>query len=263
MFTNKVGLEVEFFVLNEKNELVIPSKYGFDIDEFILLGEMRAEPGETRADTLSLFWGKWYNILLKARKEKLIIDIETGYKEIDPKFYAQVLREMGNKEISASKNIHNIDLLELTDAVVENGKLLMQRISNGLHIHFSSSETVEKTFKTEKFVPVSLPLSITGALTTIDLYKKIGDVEEKVTACANRITVPVLHRIIEDFDKEILPKYVPNIPLKFRNPGFYEMKYHGGFEYRSMPFTQKVLDNLFDIVDYAFLKLEQLDEIPN
>jgi hypothetical protein len=40
-------------------------------------------------------------------------------------------------------------------------------------------------------------------------------------------------------------------------PGFYEVKNYG-FEYRSLPFNKLVLDNLKDIIAYAFEELDYL-----
>jgi hypothetical protein len=78
-----------------------------------------------------------------------------------------------------------------------------------------------------------------------------------VTARANLITRPVLRHIVSQMDKEILPMFQIEETLKFRNPGFYEIKEHG-FEYRSLPFDARVSSSLAHIVDFSFGLLEDL-----
>ena len=64
---NKVGLEAEFFVTNKKDELLFPVSNGFSSDEFIILGEFRAEPGETRIETVTNFMKEWLTIKERAK----------------------------------------------------------------------------------------------------------------------------------------------------------------------------------------------------
>jgi hypothetical protein len=81
---------------------------------------------------------KYYEAEYKAKKHKCDIDIGVGFRHIEPALYNKVLREMGNKQVSAAKNIHDeIDILSLTDAVSENGKIKSYKVSTGLHVHFS------------------------------------------------------------------------------------------------------------------------------
>lgn len=265
---NSIGLEAEFFLTNEKGELLFPENNGFGCDSFIILGEFRAKPGTTRAETLSNFMLEWYNLIEKAENLGKIIDIEP-YKTIDGDFFAKIMRDMGTKEISQAKNIYGTDILKESDAQITRGKIVGHNLSIGLHVHFSSAVTDSVEFTQEsgvKYTKIELPINLVNAelpTTIIELYRKLENmpdkVERKISVCASRITKPVLEKIIKEFDEKILPEYKPKKNLKFRNPGFYELKTHGGFEYRSLPMSQKVMDNLYNIVDFGYTLLEDLD----
>lgn len=261
---NCVGLEAEFFLRGDKNKLLYPANHGFGTDDFIILGEFRAKEGSTREETLSNFMKEWYGVLFKAKSQNHKVDIETGYTDIEPEFYAEVMRKMGTKNIAQAKNIHpEIDLLKLTDAVVEHGILKKHYLSVGLHIHFSSTVTNEQALKNKDvtYSPVKIPISMGGnSVAEMNLFQKESEKETeiKLTSTVSRITKPVLYSFISKFDTEILPKYKINVPLKYRNPGFYEVK-PWGFEYRSLPFNKAVLNDIAEIVDFSYKMLEDLD----
>ncbi len=150
MNENKVGLEAEFFVRKNKG-LVFPADYGFSCDDFCLLGEFRAKAASSREETIANFIKEYYEIIYKAEKKGVEVDIQTGWDKIDPKFYAQIIRKMGSKSVAACLNIYNTDILQLTDAEVEGGKILAQKISCGLHVHFSSEDIASKMIKNKKY----------------------------------------------------------------------------------------------------------------
>jgi hypothetical protein len=82
---NKIGLEVEFFLCNKKDgKLVYPSDYGFETDDFIILGEFRCEPGNTREEVIGNYYKELSKVLLQAEEVKLIVNF--GYKIITPEF---------------------------------------------------------------------------------------------------------------------------------------------------------------------------------
>lgn len=260
---NCVGLEAEFFLRDDKNKLLYPAANGFSTDEFVILGEFRAKQGENREETISNFMKEWYKILFQAKKQNHKIDIETGYTEIDPKFYAEIMRKMGTKNVAQAKNIHDIDLLSLTDAVVENGILKKHYLSIGLHIHFSSTVTDSQVYKYKQagYSAVKVPLTFGGnSLAEMNFYQKEKEIDMEITnsATVSRITKPVLYHFITELDEKILSQYKIDVPLKYRNPGFYEIK-PWGFEYRSLPFNQAVLSNIAEIVDFSFNLMEDLD----
>jgi len=256
---NTIGLEAEYFLRDRDGKLLIPFEHNFSFDEYILLGEFRAEKGNTRAKCLANFLESFYETKYEIEDRNMVMDFADGWTTLTPEFYAELLRKMGNKEISRSENINDIDLLKLTDAIVKNGEIKEIKASVGLHIHFGSADIVERSQKQESFQKVNLPIGTNSdSMFHFQFYEKVGEETHTIKATANRITKPVVNYIVREFDEKILPSYVEDLPkLKYRNPGFYEIK-PWGFEYRSLPFNKLVLDNIAEIVDFAFQKLEEL-----
>lgn len=245
---NKVGIECEVLIRNKKDELIIPSTYDYAHDDFVILGEIRAEPGKDVPDTLFNFLKSYYNYEEYIKKDKLHLDIDKGYDIITPELYSKVLKTMGTKEISSTKNIYGTDILKLTDEIVDNGKIIGHYISTGLHIHFSSDVIVTEEHAETNYIKLSNDTYVKGEskLTLAD------------TIIYSLLNVQTIKQIIRNFDKNILSKYnIQGLPLKYRLPGFYERKNYG-FEYRSLPFNKLVLDNLKDIIAYAFEELDYL-----
>ena len=227
---NKIGLEAEFILRNEKDEIVYPGYYAFSTDEFIILGEFRGEPGETRGETIGNFFKELIETRRKAKKNKLHLDF--GYNEITPEFKAKILRRMGTKLIQSCLNLYGKDILSMSDNIVKDGVIVKVKISTGLHIHFSKAVIHKWKDKDGNQCNSSLKLL------------KERDIKN----------------IIKKMDTNILPNYDLGVKLKYRNPGFYEYK-TWGFEYRSLPTCIKILDfeNLVKVVDYSFSLLEKLD----
>lgn len=269
---NKIGLEAEFLVRDKNSgHLLFPQDHGFSTDEYIILGEFRAEPGTTISETISNFMKEYYNILSIAEKEGVVIEI-SGHSTVNSKFNAEIMRRMGVKRINDSQNIYGTDILQLSDDIIENGTITGKRISCGLHIHFSSYVHVESSFEltynTNEFIysKVEIPLNFGKDInTSITLYRQDKNPsynkdgrKTTIHADASRITKPVIEFFVKEFDKKVLPKYIQGLPpLKYRSKGFYELK-NWGFEYRSLPFNKNVLDNLFDIVRFSFELLNNL-----
>ena len=263
MMKNQVGLEAEFFLRDADGNVVLPGDYGFGTDDYIILGELRAMPGTTREETLANFMKRWYGVVFRARSSKLTLDIADGWIEMSNQTHADLLREMGNKEISTAKNIYGTDILTQSDAIITRGKITGYRASIGLHVHFNSSEHSEvRVSRDYRYERVNLPITLGDAgAATLDLYRRYDGEERNdvwAKAHASRITVPVVNHIVSCMDADTLPYFRLTEKLKFRQPGFYEMKSHGGFEYRSLPFNQAVLDAIATIVDNAFTLLEEL-----
>lgn len=261
MQINQVGLEAEFFLLKD-DKLVLPKTYGFECDSFAILGEIRAKPGATRAETIANFYKEYHEVLYKAKNYGLTVDINTGLKQISPVDRANYLRASGNKEIPNCKNIYDIDIMNYSDACVEDGKILHYTLSIGTHIHFSSKNVDSKEFiqDTSEYQHVQLPLAINEIKTNIELYKRtsVKETKHKVSVEANIITNPVIKHIVQTLDEKVFVKFKPPVPLKYRNPGFYEIKSDGRFEYRSLPFNKNVLEEIPFIVDLSFTLLENL-----
>ena len=264
---NKVGLEAEYFLTNKEGGLLFPQHNGFQSDEFCILGEFRALPGETRVETVTNFMQEWLTVNEQAKAKGMVIDI-SPFKEIDLEFYSKIMKTMGTKEISQAQNIYGTDIVQDSDAIITRGKITGHRLSIGLHIHFSSYVEHTQYYTADdywEYEPAYLPVSFINSELPelqLELYKRKYKVENQVNevkATVSRITKPVLWNFIDGLDEELYPKYKPEQKLKFRQPGFYELKGHGGFEYRSLPFSQAILDDIYNIVDYSFGLLENLD----
>jgi hypothetical protein len=239
---------------------------GFGTDDYILLGEVRAAPGNTRAEAVANFLKVWFETEETVRRRGCTLDISLGFTPISPEKHAEVLRYMGSKSVAQCKNIYDgVDLLKLSDAVIEGGQILGQKVSTGLHIHFSATNQVVREFETvsQEYEDIEIPLILAGKSSTASMRmsQKIGEkkvTKEKITATASSITKPVIHYIVEAMDKEVLSQYPLEEQLKYRLPGFYELKAHG-FEYRSLPFNAATLKDLYWIVDRAFTFLEEIE----
>ncbi len=256
MITNKIGLEAEFFLRDATGSLVYPSLHGFQTDDFCILGEFRGEPGATRAEAISLFLKSYYDVIYRARRANLKVDV-VGHATLTPALYAEILRKMGSKSVAACRNIHGTDILTLSDAETKDGKVVSQRASAGLHIHFSSEDVAVQSVTVPTLTAVKLPINI-GPTAYLDVYTKTGETKQEITARASRITAPVIEQFVRRLDAEVLPDFMAGMPaLKYRNAGFYETKPYG-FEYRSLPFNQRALDQIDIIVDRAFGLLESL-----
>lgn len=223
---NEIGLEAEFFLKNNKGELVYPHDYSLEHDNYPLLGEIRAKPGKNINETLSNFYNALSEVNYVINRDKLIMGF--GYEQIDLNTKVKILREMGVKEISDIKNIYKTDILKETDDIYEDGKLIGVNISAGLHIHFSTK--VINKFK--------------------ECYGKFtkSSEEEKPILTQNQIFT-----IIKNLDKKLFPKFQLPVNLKYRKPGYYELKSYG-FEYRSLPMVKEMIEfgTLYDICKIAF-----------
>jgi hypothetical protein len=254
---NKIGLEAEFFLRDKDGKLVYPAAHGFSTDDFCIIGEFRGDPGATRAEAIGLFMKAYYEIAYKAKGLGLTLDI-AGWTTIEPAFYAEILRKMGSKSVAQCRNVYGTDILTLSDAETTDGKVIAQRVSAGLHVHFSSESVATQSVSVPAFESVKLPLNIGGAEAVFDLFRRTGQTDQKVTARASRITNPVIESFVRHLDAKLLPSLMLGLPpLKYRSQGFYETK-HYGFEYRSLPFNKMALDNLSEIVDQSFKLLESL-----
>ena len=231
---NKVGLEAEFFVKDKDSNLVFPGDHGFSTDEYIILGEFRADPGETIEECVGNYFKALTEVLERAARSEKKLSISFGYETVSPEFKSKILKKMRTKQIQDTKNIHGTDILGYSDDVTdENGKVIHSKLSTGLHVHFSREATCTWNDKDNK--PHTDKKSI--------------------------ITKSMMEKIIVKMDKEFTPNKLLNVPLKYRHPGFYETKPYG-FEYRSLPMYDHFLDldNVRDLVRYSFNLLEDLNK---
>lgn len=227
---NRVGLEAEFILKNSKGEIVLPSKYGFSTDDFILIGEFRSKAGETRGETIGNYFNALSNVIRQANKSKLSIVWDTT--TISPKLKSDTLELMGTKHVARPMNLYKTDLFTYSDDTVVDGKITECKISAGMHVHFSKEAFHTHTEETRVCIDSTFILSHTA-----------------------------IRRLVRQCDHVLLPQYKSPSVLKYRMPGYYELK-PWGFEYRSLPMSSlfATLAHVEYIVDYAFLLLEKLDK---
>lgn len=261
MIKNMIGLEAEAFLRKEgSDELVVASEVTNRHDDFPLLAEIRGEPGIEVSSAVANFMSELYH-LRKLLPSGYYLDMSSSFYSIPASLYSKCMHIMGTKELSKAKNIYGTDMTELNDMQIVDGKIQSTLISAGLHVHFSS--TVEDTISVpvvDQYTSVSIPLKFGDAdISFSNLYKRIEAKGEprKVTAKVNQITRPVLEYIVKKMDEELLPKYAPEEKMKYRMPGWYEIKPYG-FEYRSLPMDNLVLNTLYQIAEYSFSLLDDL-----
>lgn len=251
---NKIGLEAEYLLRDSKGNLVYPADHDLESDSFPIIGEFRGKPGKTRAETIGHFLKAYFEVVFRAKKEKLTIDLK-GWASVSPEFHAKAMRKMQTKEVAQCQNIGDIDILSRSDDEVKGGKIVKKRISAGLHVHFSSHEV-----KTGALIQQhDLDTLLKGGKDRLDIYSRLSNALKDSAVKASRLSQPAIVELIKGMDKALLPTFTKGLPdLKYRLPGFYELKEHG-VEYRSLPFTRSVLDQVDLIVDQAFTLLEALE----
>jgi hypothetical protein len=274
---NKIGLEAEYLLRDASGALVYPSSYGLESDSFPILGEIRGAPGKTRQEAIAHFLEVYYRVLFAAKAAKLTLDINTGWTSVTPAFHAEVVRKQSTKEVAQCKNVYNTDILERSDAKIIKGKVVEQRIGAGLHVHFSSQE-VAMTDRSSAGINVSKTeleamygTDTKRAALYANLLNQIDNMEYddedlgddnapvgKQIVSVSQLCKPAVDMIVKSMDRVLLPPFVKPLPdLKYRLPGFYEVKPYG-FEYRSLPFNRVVLESIHSIVDHSFGLLESL-----
>lgn len=268
MLKCKVGLEAEFLLLNAKDEVIIPPA-SWDRDGFPLLGEIRADPADNVPDVVANFIKKRMEIEAKVRKgHKIVME---NVKRIRLATYKEAMKqvtEVKGEQIGKVKNINGINIDDYSDQVIgENHKIQGINASCGLHIHFSCNESVTKIIEDVEYDPVILPIKLAEAtgenviLTEmikpeIWLYRKkylsIANTK-KITATASVLTKPVIEYFVREMDNAFFDRFAPKEEdrTKYRQPGFYELKPYG-FEYRSLPANEAVMEALPEIVSKVF-----------
>lgn len=251
---NKVGFEAEVFLTN-KGKIVIPSEYGLPTDDYLLLGEVRAEPGRNAREAYLNFILEYERFKLRAMVKGLKIKLGSyGVLEIPVKQHNDVLRTMGNKEISHAENIYpDIDILSFSDNIVDVDKksktycqIIKVKKSCGFHIHFSSTD--KKEIITYHYEPIKINAHVESIRLEKTLYEKGR--KNELSSSVSRITMPVIREFVTKLDDKFYSKYC-KVETRFRRKGFFEEKSHG-FEYRSLPFTNSILKDLFEISKFSF-----------
>jgi len=272
MFETKIGLEAEFFTVDAKGKVVLPPAY-MPTDDFPLLGEIRAEPGDTPPTVIANFIAEKMRLeasLLSKNYNMLISSTET----VGLKVYREALAKCKVKKNEAGvsvKNIYGTDISNYSDQIIKNGKIQGIKASCGLHIHFSCRKIDTYKVDIAQYEHVLLPLSVPvggnevqKAITAaeISLYRSKGYKEEKVlTAQASLLNKPTVEYMVRKLDEAFFERFAPakQLRTKYRQPGFFELKPYG-FEYRSLPASVEVLNALAEIVTFGFKLLSEAKE---
>jgi hypothetical protein len=245
-FTNKIGVEVEFFIVNSKKEIIIPPDK-FDRDDFPLFGEIRSEPGATVAETIANF------VKARIKAEEMISEnhsmVFDSFARIKLDIYRKAMRlvtKPKNEMLGKTRNVYGTNIEDFSDQIIEKGKIQGIHASTGLHIHFSSFVSDEHKVEEMEYDAVNLPLSMGDIKTTLNLYRSKGfktTKEMKVTA--SQMNVPTVEWIVKKMDDKFFKKYVSSEDkqTKYRQPGYYELKEYG-FEYRSLPASDETMNAL-------------------
>lgn len=273
---SKVGLEAEFLLRNKKGDLIVPPSY-WDRDGFPLLGEIRGKEGEGPAETMTNFMIAKMAVMDRLRDGH---SLQFAARERCPlALYKKANREINIEEKQQSvdqiSNVNGIDISSFSDQIISKNRIQGLWVSCGLHVHFSCQEVDKTEVTRDKYESVNIPLGIKFAEAVaaeeqlamkvmgqryIQLYKDCGYEEEStLKATASRLNKPAVRHIVRVMDEAFFERFAPpeKERTKYRQPGFFELKSYG-FEYRSLPFTDDVEDNLFDIAKKAH---EVLDDV--
>ena len=266
--TNKIGIEAEFILRDNKGKVVIPPAR-FDRDGFPVLGEIRGAPGENVEETVTNFIKARMHIERSLGGTKyshsLLFEPVTMVPLSTYKEAMKIIRDSDEEKdalLSSIMNIYNTDISDYSDQVIKNNKIQGCRASCGLHIHFSSEIRNKATHYEKEFKRVELPLTIINGKvdTAITLHKLTGDKElETIEVAVSQLNKPTVEWIVRQMDNKFFERFVPSKAdrTKFRQPGFFELKDYG-FEYRSLPAVPESLDALVEIVSFAFDMLRDL-----
>lgn len=220
-----IGLDAEFMAL-KKGKFAFPaieehrSLRSFGCDEMGHCLEARPKPALSSQELI-------FNTMGAMSKLPLDYIYATENRIIIPKKnYFELLKKQGSKSIPECVNVYNKEIL---DDDSEYDRELYRPLFCGMHVHVSAYKEIEYGhWDEEKKCSVSNTQKV-----FIDLPK---------------ITVVKL------FDKYIFDALKNDqgfVSGRYRQPGYYEDKSHGGFEYRSLgssAFTPKRVAIIFDMV---------------
>jgi len=263
MLEKMVGFEAEFLLVDKDNKVVVPPSW-FDRDSFPLLGEIRGAPGKTVAESVANFTKRALEVEWDAKKYNYRMVTPTIHK-VNLDTYRQAIKqvtEAKGKQIGRVKNIYGTNIDDFSDQVVKGGKIQGVNVSCGLHVHFSCGEKKEVEVSKEELEQVNIPISAVNGLfeQEIRLWRKKGYTTKKTLTCfVSQLNKPAIEWIVKEMDTAFFDKFAPikKERTKYRQPGFFELKPYG-FEYRSLPFTNEVSEQMPEIAEMAFHLLNSL-----
>ncbi len=219
-----IGLDAEFMAF-KKGKFAFPSVEGGELSSFGCdeMGHcLEARPSPTHSARELIF-----NTMTELSR------LPMGYRympknmiTVPKEDYFKLLKIQGSKDISNCINVYNKDIL---DDTVEYDRDIHRVLFCGMHVHVSSYDEVE--------------------------YEHWDD--------RKKCSVPQTQKVFTDLPKITLVKLFDNyifdalktdpdfVSGRYRQPGFYEDKTHGGFEYRSLgstAFTPRRVAIIFDMI---------------
>jgi len=135
-----------------------------------------------------------------------------------------ILRKLDSKDLSKSQNIYGVDILDDTQPELDARANKQRLLYCGCHMHLSATDVV------------GVPVPDHGT----------HNVETRVT-----LPIKTLVRLFDTLLFDPLAKDHDFCVGKYRQKGFYEHKFHGGIEYRSLgasAFTPKRIALIADIM---------------
>ncbi len=149
--------------------------------------------------------------------------------------FINLVRKLGRKELSESKNIYDQDILDDCPADLKARQAGKRLTFCGCHMHISAK-------------------------------RKVSITKDGVTLSEN-INVPLPEKALVALFDEFLFKPMSKDPGfkigRYRSPGFYEKKSHGGFEYRSLGASALTPKRLLLIADIMKKVTEHVISIEN
>lgn len=237
-----IGLDAEFMALKRGRfafPLIEPGRLsGFGCDEMGHCLEARPEAAHSAR-------GLVFNTM------KALSELPTGYKytpenmiTIPKEDYFKLLKIQGGKEVPKCINVYNKDILDDGDAgsaSVEYDRSLHRVLFCGMHVHVSAYKKVEYE-QWDDSKKCSVPQT------------------QKVFIDLPKIT---LVKLFDEYIFDALKNDPGFVSGRYRQPGFYEDKTHGGFEYRSLGSTALTPKRVAIIFDMVKMIVENCDVLAN
>jgi hypothetical protein len=220
----KIGMDPEFMVFykgqpiypvlrdantcipkpSKARDRVISALDKVDYDEFGHCCEIRPAEAESGEKLM-------YNVMTEMAKLPGDFKYHTfNAYWLDKKLVTKMIRLTGRKDVSQSKNIYGNDVLDDCEEDLKAAKAGQKILFCGCHMHVSATKEVVIN-------------------EVIDGRTEIHRKEESIPLPTEVLTLLFDRLIFSQLDSD------KNFKIgRYRSPGFYEEKHHGGFEYRSL-----------------------------
>lgn len=143
MILKEIGLEVEFWLLDKKGNIVEAPKYNFPADEMGFLIEIRSSWGSDPNSIINVLTALYSAEEWKAHRLGLRIE-KSAFKMVTRDWQDYIAKKYGHEDMrDYTVNIYGIKETQHTG-------FRNERATAGLHVHFSRFDT-----ETETFLPFS------------------------------------------------------------------------------------------------------------